>query len=131
MHSERRNDHPAAYRDPVGHEGLLRRGPRWLHHLLRGPPDDCFELSTRDRYRTEPWSSCLSTLLTTLCFSPSKFRRTSGSSSARCPSQVQAAPTGSSSSWKVACRWELAGWSDLRRSMGRTSRSCARCGRKL
>ena len=36
--SERRNDHQAACGDSVGHEGLLRRGPRWLHRLLRGPP---------------------------------------------------------------------------------------------
>ena len=38
MRGERRNDHQAAYRDSVGHEGLLRRRPRWLYRLLRGSP---------------------------------------------------------------------------------------------
>ena len=36
--SEWRNDHQAAYGDSVGHEGLLRRGPRWQYRLLRGAP---------------------------------------------------------------------------------------------
>ena len=36
---ERRPHPQAAVPDAVGHEGLLRRGPRRPHHLLRRPPD--------------------------------------------------------------------------------------------
>lgn len=38
VRGERRDDHQAACADGMGHEGLLRRGPRWLYHLLRGSP---------------------------------------------------------------------------------------------
>ena len=53
---QRRNDHQAARGHGVGHQGLLCRGPRRLHHLLRWPPDSRLTSGCTRRPSKECWS---------------------------------------------------------------------------
>lgn len=54
FYAQWRTNHQVADRNRLGHEGLLRRGPRRVHRLLRRPPDRDLNALPLERMRRKP-----------------------------------------------------------------------------